>query len=88
LEKSPGGELRDQSGAAASNAAVTATNARIFSLDYDRDAGVYSFPSLVPGSYQVRAELQGFQPGVRTSTDLQVRQTARADFTLTLRSSA
>ena len=84
------GEVRDQSGAAASNAAVTVTNLETSASrsTTTNDAGVYSFPSLVPGSYQVRVELQGFQPEVRTSIDLQVRQAARVDFTLTVGSSA
>ena len=84
------GEVRDQSGAAAPNAAVTVTNADTSASrsTTTNDAGVYSFPSLVPGSYQVRVELQGFQPVVRTGIDLQVQETARVDFTLTVGSSA
>jgi len=51
-----GGKVRDQSGATASNAAVTATNADTSASRSitTNGAGVYSFPSLVPGSYQVR----------------------------------
>jgi protocatechuate 3,4-dioxygenase beta subunit len=62
-----GGKVRDQSGATASNAAVTATNADTSASRSitTNGAGVYSFPSLVPGSYQVRVELRGFQAGVR-----------------------
>src|SRR6202171_5788211 len=80
------GEVHDQSGAAAPNAAVTVTNTgtNASRSTTTNDAGIYSFPSLVPGSYQVRVALQGFQPVVRTGIELQVQQTARVDFTLTV----
>jgi hypothetical protein len=80
------GEVHDQSGAAAPNAAVTATNTATNASRTTRtnEAGIYSFPSLAPGNYQVRVELQGFQPMVRTSIELQVQQTARVDFTLSV----
>src|ERR1700730_826530 len=78
------GEVHDQSGAAAPNAAVTVTNTgtNASRSTTTNDAGIYSFPSLVPGTYQVRVALQGFQPVVRTDIELQVQQTARVDFTL------
>jgi Carboxypeptidase regulatory-like domain len=85
-----GGEVRDQSGAAASNAAVTVTNLETSASrsTTTNDAGVYSFPSLVPEAIRFGSCSQGFQPEVRTSIDLQVRQAARVDFTLTVGSSA
>src|ERR1700730_3986189 len=72
------GEVHDQSGAAAPNAAVTVTNAGTSASrsTTTNDAGIYSFPSLAPGNYQVRVELQGFQPVVRSDIELQVQQTA------------
>ena len=80
------GEVKDQSGAVAPNAAVTvintATNASRSSTT--NQAGIYSFPSLVPGTYQVKVEAPGFQSMVRSNIDLQVQQTARIDFTLTV----
>ncbi|HLK49161.1 MAG TPA: carboxypeptidase-like regulatory domain-containing protein [Bryobacteraceae bacterium] len=78
------GEVHDQSGAAAPNAVVTVTNTATSASrsTTTNDAGIYNFPSLVPGAYQVRVELQGFQPVLRTGIELEVQQTARVDFTL------
>src|ERR1700731_439092 len=72
------GEVHDQSGAAAPNATVTVTNTgtNASRSTTTNDAGIYSVPSLVPGNYQVRVALQGFQPVVRTGVELQVQQTA------------
>ncbi len=46
--------------------------------------GIYSVPSLPPGRYQVKVTASGFDPAVRTNIELQVQQTARVDFTLTV----
>jgi len=80
------GEVHDQSGAAAPNASVTVTNTATSASrsTTTNDLGIYSFPSLVPGTYQIRVQLQGFQPVVRTGVELEVQQTARVDFTLTV----
>jgi hypothetical protein len=78
------GEVKDQSGAVAPNAAVTVTNIET-SLSREtttNSAGVYSFPNLVPGNYQVRVQASGFSSVVKTGIELQVQQTARVDFTL------
>src|SRR5215469_110830 len=78
------GEVKDQSGAVAPNATVTVTNTGTNATrsTATNQVGIYSFPSLVPGNYQVRVEAPGFQPMVRTNIELQVQQTARIDFTL------
>src|SRR5712692_2468989 len=80
------GEVKDQSGAVAPNAAVTVTNTATNAArsTTTNGAGIYGFPSLVPGTYQVKVEAPGFQPMVRTNIELQVQQTARVDFTLTI----
>src|SRR6266849_6393848 len=80
------GEVTDQSGAIAPNASVTATNTATNGARMTRtnQAGIYSFPALVPGPYQVKVEATGFQSAVRSNIELQVQQTARVDFTLTL----
>ncbi len=57
----------------------TATNATT-ALVTDGD-GTYSAQGLLPGDYEVRAELAGFQPRTQT-LPLQVGQRARVDFTL------
>src|SRR5258705_13712975 len=78
------GEVTDQSGAIAPNAAVTATNSatNVSRSTRTNEAGIYSFPALVPGLYQVKVEAPGFQSSVRSSIELQVQQRARVDFTL------
>src|SRR5438445_12027872 len=57
------GEVTDSSGAVVIGAAVSVTNPQ---TNFTRtattnNAGAYSFPALLPGVYNVRAELQGFQ---------------------------
>src|SRR5437660_5861897 len=55
------GEVKDQTGAAAANAAVTATNSKtnVARSTATNTAGVYSFPDLTPGTY-VKVEAPGF----------------------------
>ena len=78
------GEVKDQSGAIAPNASITATNTATNASRTTRtnEAGIYSFPALVPGTYQVKVEAPGFQSMLRSNVNLQVQQTARIDFTL------
>ncbi|MCC6343844.1 MAG: TonB-dependent receptor [Bryobacterales bacterium] len=75
------GEVRDQSGAGIPGVQVTATNTEtnVSRNTVTNDAGVYSFPAMVPGSYNVRAEKAGFKSVTRTSIQLQVQQSARLD---------
>src|SRR5206468_11611746 len=47
-------------------------------------AGVYVVPGLVPGTCNVKVEVQGFQSAVRNSVQLQSQQTARLDFSLAI----
>ena len=42
------------------------------------------FPNLLPGVYNIKVDLQGFQSQVRNGVELQVQQTARLDFSLEL----
>src|SRR6267154_1842911 len=78
------GEVKDPSGAVAPNASVTATNTatNVARNTTTNSSGVYSFPGLLPGTYQVRVEAAGFDTTVKTNIELQVQQTARVDFTL------
>ncbi len=80
------GEVKDPSGAVAPNANVTATNTgtNVSRSTTTNDSGIYSFPGLIPGPYQVRVTATGFEAAVRSNIDLQVQQTARIDFTLTV----
>ncbi len=58
----------------------TATNASRNTVT--NNEGIYSFPALNPGTYQVKVESAGFSPTVRSNIVLQVQQTARVDFAL------
>ena len=80
------GEVKDQSGAVAPNAAVTATNSdtNVMRSTTTNAAGIYSFPDLTPGMYQVKVTAAGFTTVVKTNIELQVQQMARVDFSLSL----
>ena len=84
------GEVKDQSGGILANASVTVTNT---STDTSRStltntSGLYVFPDLIPGPYQVKGSAAGFQTAVISNIELQVQQTARVDFSLNVGSSA
>jgi hypothetical protein len=78
------GEVKDPSGAIMPNASVTVTNTatNIGRSTVTNSSGVYSFPNLVPGVYQVKVTAQGFDTVLKTGVELQVQQTARLDFDL------
>src|ERR1041385_3658841 len=78
------GEIKDPSGATVPNVPVTATNTatNVARSTTTNTAGVYSFPDLTPGPYQVKAAAAGFEVQIKTNIQLQVQQTARIDFTL------
>src|SRR5690349_16448446 len=64
------GTVKDSAGAVIPSAAVTITNkATDFNRALTTNAeGLYSAPSLVPGEYEVRVEMQGFRTLVRPAT--------------------
>jgi len=69
------GDVRDESGAVVAGAKVTVTNEGtgvIRSVTTDA-AGRYAVPDLIPGSYQIRAEREGFSTAVRTGITLNVQ---------------
>ncbi len=78
------GEVRDPSGSIIAGADVKvvskATGAERTTVT--NNAGLYSFPALQPGLYDVTATRQGFQSVTRTDLELQIQQTARVDFAL------
>ena len=78
------GEVRDPSGALVPNAAVTVTNTatNVARSTETNTAGLYSFPDLTPGMYDVKVVAAGFATVVRTGIELQVQQAARVDFAL------
>lgn len=75
------GEVRDSSGALVPGATVTLINVDTNATRnaVSNEAGVYSFPSLRPGNYRLRAEKQGFKATTRTDILLQVQQSIRLD---------
>ena len=78
------GEVVDASGAVVPGATVTVTNVATNATRSVKtnDAGLYSFPSLVPSQYRVRVEMGGFKSSTRTGVELQVQQSARINFAL------
>jgi hypothetical protein len=75
----------DQQGATVPGASVTIASPVLpgGSMAGVTDAGgVYRFPSLPPGTYQVKIELQGFRTLVREGIDVLVGQTTPIDFAM------
>ena len=78
------GHISDQSSASVPNATITITNV---STNAERtavstSAGDYSFPSVPPGVYNVKAEHTGFKLVTSRNVEVQVQQSVRLDFTL------
>jgi hypothetical protein len=80
------GVVTDTSGAVMPGASVTVTNTQTNQARtaVTNSAGNYVFPTLLPGVYNVKVEVQGFQTKVANNVELQVQQTARLDFSLAL----
>ena len=80
------GEVRDASGANIAGVTVTLTNTATNAsrTATSNEAGVYSFPALTPGIYNVKAEKQGFKSVSTTGVEVQVQQNVRLDLTLTV----
>jgi predicted RecA/RadA family phage recombinase len=80
------GEATDPSGAVVPGVTVTVTNTDTNATRQMQTnaSGVFDFPSLLPGSYSLRAEGKGFQAEEQTGIDLQVQQVIRANFTMKL----
>src|SRR5262245_42129662 len=78
------GEIRDSSGGAlvGANVSVTAPATGATRSTSSNDAGVFRFPALLPGSYNLKVEMPGFRAAARSGIELQVQQIVRADFTL------
>ena len=78
------GVVTDQQGAAVPGVTVTITDTQrgvSRSLKTD-DAGEFNAPNLLPGTYSVRAEAQGFKPTEHTGVTLEVNQDLRVDIRL------
>jgi len=72
----------DSSGAVVAGANITIANPQTnFTRQVQTNStGNYVFPTLLPGLYSLRVEMQGFQTEVRNQIELQVAQVARIDF--------
>src|ERR1700758_5448883 len=78
------GTVTDQSGGVVSGATITIIDkdrgvARTLTTD---DAGEYNAPQLLPGTYTVRAEANGFKKLERENIELGVGKEVRADLTV------
>jgi len=79
------GTVKDQLGAviAGASLAVTHGGTNVTTRVKTTNDGVYLAPNLIPGTYTVQAEAQGFGTQSR-AVILEVGQRARIDFTLTV----
>src|SRR5882762_6612013 len=79
-----GGTVQDASGAFIPGVTITATNTGtgIVTTVLSNEAGAYQFASLQPGTYDVKAELPGFQAAVARGFQLGGAQQARFNFTM------
>lgn len=79
--------VHDEQGAAIPGVAVTLTSSALVAGTAGGttdSGGVNRFPSLPPGVYSVRLELQGFRPVLRENVNVLVGQTTPIDLTLTV----
>jgi hypothetical protein len=78
------GSIEDSSTALIPGVTVTATNTAtgVVLTTVTNEAGVYNFPSLLPGVYKLTAELGGFQTATYANVQLGNAQQLRLNFTL------
>ncbi|MDX2181838.1 MAG: TonB-dependent receptor [Bryobacteraceae bacterium] len=78
------GIVTDSSGAVVANATVTITNKGTGASREAKsnDSGLYAFPALTPGLYDLKAVAAGFKTSTFTNVELQVQQSLRLDFDL------
>ena len=78
------GLVTDPSGAAVSGANVTITNKATGATRSitSNSEGLYSFPSLFPGVYELKVEQSGFKTSRIDNVKIEVQQTARLDVAL------
>ena len=78
------GDIKDSSGAAAPNVAVTVVNegTRIERKVQTNEAGQYRVSPLNPGTYTIQVEAPGFKKQVRSGVVLEVAAVLEVDFTL------
>jgi outer membrane receptor protein involved in Fe transport len=80
------GVVKDASGAVLPGATVEARSPSLIGVATasSDDAGLYRFPALPPGIYEVTATLQGFNPSKVANVELGLGQIKKVDFGLTI----
>jgi hypothetical protein len=78
------GEVRDSSGAVIAGVTITLTNTatNAVRMTTSNDSGVYSFPALTPGTYNIKAEKASFKSVAAAAVEVQVQQNVRMDLTM------
>src|SRR3954469_24901235 len=78
------GLVTDSSGAAVPGATVTVTNTATSGKrnTTTNESGLYTFPAVPPGTYELKVELQGFKTAEIRSFKVDVQQTVRVDVPL------
>src|SRR6478672_10031732 len=78
------GTVTDSSGAAVPGATVTVTNTatRGTRNTTTNGEGLYTFPAVPPGSYELKVELQGFKTAEIRAFKVDIQQTVRMDVAL------
>ncbi|HWF90994.1 MAG TPA: TonB-dependent receptor [Terriglobales bacterium] len=78
------GRVTDPSGAVVSSASLTLTDVETNTVrnGVATDSGDYTFPSVPPGHYRVKAEVQGFKTWISQPFEVQVQQSVRLDIAL------
>src|SRR5262245_9210525 len=88
LAQTPSGEISglatDASGSVLPGVRVTLTNiaTNAIRLAQTNDAGLYVFPAIPPGTYTLKAELEGFSTVERSNIQVQVGSAYRFPVTL------
>ena len=78
------GTVTDPMGAVVARVTVTVVNPAtgLGGSAVTNQQGIYTFPMLPPGAYQVKVEEAGFKKLVRTGVAVQIAQTTRLDIAL------
>jgi hypothetical protein len=78
------GRISDPSGAAVAGAVLTLSNTNTNAVRNTNStaSGDYTFPSLAPGFYKLKAEHPGFKSSTSSDIEVQVQQTVRLDISL------
>jgi hypothetical protein len=79
------GVIKDSSGAVLPGATVEArTNTGVVLTATTDSDGIYRFPSLLPGTYEITATLQGFSPKKQADIPVNLGQVKKVDLSLAL----